>query len=352
MKLLFITLFTSSTLAVAAPNPMTVTDVTGDPITLTAGHSSLQKWVLPDQPKHPKNNAPTPAGVELGKMLFFDPRMSGSGAMSCASCHSPMLGWSDGLPTASGDRDLVLGRASPTIVNTGFNPVQMWDGRKRTLEAQAMGPMEASVEMNIDPRVLFERLRSIAGYREKFEQAFPGEPIDSKTLGKAIASFERTIVSNNSPFDQWVAGDQNALTEDQVAGFGIFIDPEKGNCAACHAGPNFTNSSFHNIGLASFGKENPDSGRYGHRPLESMRGAFKTPTVREASNTAPYFHDGSAKDLTELVRFYMTGGKVKTNISADMNPLDLSDQEVGQLVSFIEGLSSPSEPFTLPLLPQ
>lgn len=352
MRLLLLPCVLVSAIAVAASGPMTVTDTYGDVITLVAGHESLQKWVLPDQPKHPKNNKPTPERVDLGKSLFFDPRLSGTGAMSCASCHSPMFGWSDGLATASGDSDLVLGRASPTVFNTAFNPLQMWDGRKRTLEAQAMGPMLASVEMNIAPAVLFERLRSIPGYRDMFEKAYPGEPINDMTLSKAIANFERTIISNNSPFDHWIKGDADALNDDEIAGFALFIDPDKGNCSACHDGANFTNSSFHNLGLASFGEENPDVGRYAQLPLKSMYGAFKTPTVREAANTAPYFHDGSAKDLTELVRFYMTGGIVKTSISPDLRPLNLSDKEVSQLVAFMESLSSPSEPFAMPVLPK
>jgi cytochrome c peroxidase len=329
-----------------------VTDTEGQPITLEAGHASLQKWKLPVAPPHPEDNAPTPQRVELGKKLFFDPRLSGDGNMSCSSCHSPLLGWSDGLPTGKGVKSMVLDRASPTVVNTAYNSIQMWDGRKASLEEQAMGPMEATVEMNMDTKKLFAWLNANAGYRALFNDAYPGKPIDADSLSKAIASFERTVISNNSPFDQWVAGKADAMTPEQVKGFALFIDPRKANCAACHSGANFTDNGFHNLGLASFGKDNPDMGRYAQKPIASMKGAFKTPTLREAANTAPYFHDGSAKTLEELVEFYAKGGVAKTNLSKSMKELALTKEEAGQLVSFVNSLSSPSKAFVLPVLPR
>lgn len=338
--------------AVAANAPIRVVDADGQPITLEAGHDSLQKWRLPAQPAHPADNEPTAVRVELGKKLFFDPRLSGDGNMSCASCHSPLLGWSDGLPTGKGARSQVLDRASPTVFNAAFNSIQMWDGRKKSLEDQAMGPMEASVEMNMDIQKLFTWLKASEGYRSLFSQAYPGKPIGADTLSKAIASFERTVISNQSPFDLWIAGKKSAMTPDQIKGFALFIDPAKGNCAACHSGPNFTDNSFHNIGLASYGKENPDMGRYAQRPVSSLKGAFKTPTVREAARTAPYFHDGSARSLRELVEFYARGGIVKSNLSASIKELPLNNEEMNQLVSFMQALSSPQQPFTLPTLPQ
>jgi cytochrome c peroxidase len=344
--------FVAALAAATAHAAPVVTDTDGQQITLQAGHASLQKWKLPSTPPHPEDNAPTAQRVELGKKLFFDPRLSGDGNMSCATCHSPLLGWSDGLPTGKGVKSMVLDRASPTVVNTAFNSLQMWDGRKATLEEQAMGPMEATVEMNMDTKRLFAWLNDNAGYRALFNEAYPGKPIDADTLSKAIASFERTVVSNTSPFDQWVAGKANAMTADQIKGFALFIDPNKGNCSACHSGPNFTDNSFHNLGLASFGKEAPDMGRYAQKPVASMKGAFKTPTVREAANTAPYFHDGSAKTLEELVEFYAKGGIVKTNLSKSMKELSLSKEEVAQLAAFMNALSSPAKPFVLPVLPR
>jgi cytochrome c peroxidase len=341
-----------ATAAAAWAAPQTVKDTEQQSITLQAGHPSLQKWRLAKSPPHPEDNAPNAARVALGKALFFDPRLSGDGNMSCATCHSPLRGWSDGLPTAKGVKSMVLDRASPTVINTAYNSLQMWDGRKKTLEEQAMGPMEATVEMNMDTQRLFTFLNGSEGYREMFSRAYPGKPIDAESLSKAIASFERTVVSNDSPFDQWVAGKKDAMTPDQVAGFALFIDPKKGNCMACHSGPNFTDNGFHNLGLASFGKENPDVGRFAQRPVAIMKGAFKTPTVRESANTGPYFHDGSANSLREVVEFYAKGGIVKTNISQSMKELTLSAKEVDQLVAFMGALSTPPKPFVLPALPR
>jgi cytochrome c peroxidase len=338
--------------AAAAPAPLTVTDAAGDSITLQAGHASLQKWRLPALPPHPEDNAPNTARVELGKKLFFDPRLSGDGNMSCASCHNPTLGWSDGLPTGKGVKSMVLDRASPTVVNTAYNSIQMWDGRKKSLEDQAMGPMEAAVEMNMDTARLFQWLNASPGYKALFAAAYPGEPIAAGTLSKAIASFERTVVSNTSPFDLWVAGRKGAMSNEQVKGFAVFIDPKKGNCAACHSGPNFTDNGFHNLALASWGNANPDVGRYAQKPVASMKGAFKTPTVREAARTAPYFHDGSARTLEELVDFYVQGGVVKTNRSSSMKELQLTAEEKTQLVAFMHALSSPHKTVTLPELPR
>ncbi len=336
----------------AAPSATQVVDTEGQAITLQAGHASLAKWKLAATPPHPEDNVPTPARVELGKKLFFDTRLSGDGNMSCASCHSPMYGWSDGLPTGRGSKSMVLDRASPTVLNTAYNGIQMWDGRKKSLEDQAMGPMEAAAEMNMDTARLFGWLNGHEGYRALFAAAYPGEPIDATTLSKAIASFERTVVSNGSPFDRWIAGEAGAMNADEVKGFAVFIDPNKGNCAACHSGPNFTDNSFHNLGLASYGKENPDLGRYAQKPVTSMKGAFKTPTVRDAARTAPYFHDGSSRTLEDLVDFYAKGGVVKTNRSASMKELSLSAAEKGQLVAFVKALTSPSKPFVLPELPR
>jgi len=343
-------LIATLTAAIAHATP-TVMDTDGQLITLQAGHASLQKWRLPATVPFPADNAPTPQRVELGKKLFFDPRLSGEGNMSCASCHSPLHGWSDGLPTGKGLKSMSLERASPTIFNAAFNKIQMWDGRKASLEDQAMGPMESAMEMNTDTKKLFVWLNANAEYQALFNSAYPGKPIDADSLSKAIASFERTVISNTSPFDQWVAGNAAAITPDQVMGFALFIDPKKGNCAACHSGPNFTDSSFHNLGLASFGKNSPDVGRFAQKPIASLKGAFKTPTVREAANTAPYFHDGSAKTLEEVVDFYTKGGVVKTNQSTNVKELSLSKEEAKQLVSFIHALSSPPKPFVLPALP-
>lgn len=316
-----------------------------------AGDSSLKVWLLPKEAPYPSNNQPNVDRVELGKKLFFDPRLSGDQNMSCATCHSPLFGWSDGLSTAKGNKSKVLGRASPTVVNSAFEKIFMWDGRKASLEDQAMGPMQASTEMNMDVPRLIKFLNANPEYSAAFHKAYPQEAIDESTLSKAITSFERTLISNNSPFDRWVKGDKKALNESQIRGFKIFVDPEKGNCEVCHSAPNFTDSGFNNIGLASFGDANPDVGRFSERAIKSMRGAFKTPTLRDITLTAPYFHDGSAATLEAVVDHYVKGGVVKTNLSPNIKPLTLTEDEKRDLVAFLSQLTTPPKPFLLPILP-
>lgn len=338
-------------IAAASHAADTVKDTDEQVLTLQAGHPSLEKWKLAAEPPHPQDNQPTSERIELGKQLFFDPRLSRDGNMSCATCHNPLFGWSDGLATAKGFQSQLLARATPTVVNTGYNTIQMWDGRKKTLEEQAMGPMEASAEMNMDIDLLFKSLNSNDGYKAAFARAYPGEPISPSTVSKALAAFERTVVSNTSRFDTWLKGDKRALTASEINGFRVFVDPAKGNCAVCHSAPNFTDNGFHNIGLASWGGETPDVGRYAQKPIALMKGAFKTPTLRDIALTAPYFHDGSSATLEQVVDHYVKGGEVRTNLSPSMKALTLTAQEKTDLVLFMKTLTSPQKPLTLPQLP-
>jgi len=310
-----------------------------------------QKWLLPKAPPSPADNRLTQDRVALGKALFFDPRLSSDRNLSCAGCHNPMFGWADGLATAKGNKSKVLGRATPTIINTAYNTLQMWDGRKASLEDQAMGPMQSMDEMAMDLGVLFKWLNEDAIYKEMFAKAYPGEAIDSKTVSKAIASFERTVVSNDSPFDRWVKGDKKAMTKQQIIGYRLFSDPNKGNCVACHQAPNFTDGGFHNIGLASYAEGNGDVGRFAIKPLPSLKGAFKTPTLRDVALTAPYFHDGSAKNLMQVVEHYNRGGASKADLSAEMKPLNLKNEEMEAIVMFMQALTSSHKSIVLPQLP-
>jgi len=314
-----------------------------------AGHKSLREWRLPKRVPYPRDNKPTRARIELGKMLFFDPRLSGDGNMSCASCHNPVLGWSDGLPTAKGFKSKVLGRASPTIINTGYNLIQMWDGRKKSLEDQAMGPMEATVEMNMNTEKLFKWLSANETYLRAFKRAYPGKGINADTVSKAIAAFERTVVSRNSRFDRWIRGNKKAMTKQEINGFKLFVG--RAGCADCHSAPNFTDDGFHNIGLKSFGDSEPDMGRYAQRPVKLMKGAFKTPTLRDITRTGPYFHDGSAETLDEVIEHYMKGGVVTTNLSPSMKKIKLCSSEREDLLAFLQALTSPYVHVTLPKLP-
>lgn len=311
--------------------------------------ASASHWQLAAVPV-PADNASTPARVALGKALFFDPRLSGNGAVSCASCHNPALGWSDGLKTAVGFGGAVLNRATPTIVNVGYNTQFMWDGRKKSLEDQALGPMQAADEMNTDFPVLLERLRGIRGYVAMFEKAYPGEPIAEASIAKALAAFQRTVVSKDSAFDRWVAGDRSALTPSQQRGFKVFTDAGKGNCVACHSGANFTDNGFHNIGLRQ--GANPDLGRFAVRKVASMKGAFKTPTLRDIELTAPYFRDGSARTLRDVIEHYDRGGDDRSNVSQDIKPLNLSNKDKEDLEAFMRALTGRRTSFVVPQLPQ
>ncbi len=313
-----------------------------------AGHASLQEWRLPETMPAPADNPTTAAKVALGKKLFFDPRISGDGNISCASCHNPSLGWSDGLPKARGVKGVELDRASPSIVNAGFNALQMWDGRKKTLEDQAMAPMLSPREMNVDKDRLFQWLAGNDEYRQAFESVFPGEAIDETTVSKAIAAFERTVISRDSAFDRWIQGDGDAMTRQQIKGFELFVG--KAKCDVCHSPPNFVDDGFHNVGLASFGDDAPDLGRYRERPLGLLKGAFKTPALRDVARTAPYFHDGSATTLAAVIEHYVNGGEVKTNLSPNMEKVDLDAAEQAALVAFLHALTTPYKAVALPEL--
>jgi len=322
-----------------------------DSYTFEAGHESLQEWLLPKQVPFPPNNKPNQDRVELGKKLFFDPRLSGDGNMSCASCHNPMLGWSDGLKTAKGHKSQILRRATPSIINAGYNTIQMWDGRNASLEEQATGPLVAEMEMHANMDHLISWLSLNNTYRNDFDRSYPGEGVSVKTLAKAIASYERTIVSRNSPFDAWVAGDESALTAKEVSGFKIFVDPKKGNCEVCHSAPNFTDNGFHNIGLKPLLRKDIDLGRYDFIPLESLKRAFKTPTLRDVAYSAPYFHDGSAESLQQSIEHYIDGLEGAQNLSLNMKSITLTDSEVIDLTAFLKSLSSPKKMMKFPILP-
>lgn len=308
--------------------------------------SDLSKYLRPAEVPAPAINKTTPQRAELGKMLFFDPRLSGSNWISCATCHNPALGWSDGLPTAIGHGMKVLERSTPTILNTAYNRLQMWDGRFNSLEEQALGPIEARGEMNQNLGDAINELKKIKGYVPLFEQAYPGEGISEDTVAKAIAAFERTIVSGEASFDRWIKGDKKAMSAAAVRGFKLFEG--KANCTACHQNFNFMDDGFHNIGL----KGNTDLGRYAKKPIKLMKGAFKTPTLRNIALTAPYMHNGAYNTLTEVVQHYNRGGDPVENLDPNMKKLNLSNKEVGDIVAFLEALTDDAPGIHVPQLPQ
>ncbi len=313
--------------------------------------SEDQKWLILEAPSFPEENKPTQERIELGRVLFFDPRLSGDGITSCATCHNPGLGWADGRAKGVGFKGKELERASPTLINAAYSSLQMWDGRIKNLEDQVTAPMNSPDEMHTDMQVMEKRLNTSGEYKILFSKAYPGEAIDRKTVAKAIASFERTILSTNSAFDRWLKGNAKAMTEQQIRGFRLFEDPTKGNCAICHSAPNFADDGFHNIGLKSFDEPDADLGRFAIRAVPSLKGAFKTPTLRDVAVTAPYFHDGSAKTLTEVMEHYNRGGDSKKNLSPNLKSLNLSNKEVMDIVAFMAALTAPQLQVTLPILP-
>lgn len=294
--------------------------------------------------KEPLLNKTNKYRVELGKKLFFDPRLSGSNWISCATCHNPTLGWSDGLPTAIGEGQKVLGRATPTILNAAYNFLQMWDGRFHSLEEQALGPIEAEGEMNQNLDELVEELKAIPGYVELFDDAYPGRRITKNTIALALATFERSIVTTDAPFDLWVDGDKNAISAAAKRGFNFFKG--KGNCIKCHDGYNFTDDGFHNVGL-----KDDDPGRFNVKPVSVTKGAFKTPTLRNITETAPYMHDGSYATLEEVIDHYVKGGVDKTNLSPNLKKAKLNKSEQADLLAFLKTLTSPPREITFPDLP-
>lgn len=282
----------------------------------------------------PEDNPITESKVELGRKLFFDPRLSKSNTMSCATCHDPSKGYSDGRKFVKGDDDVVGTRTTPTIINLAWSELFFWDGRTSSLENQARGPMEAEHEMGGDLDKIPQELKK-AGYLPAFRKAYgPDATITADRIIKAIATFERTLVSHNAPFDQYMQGDKDAMTSAQVRGMKLFRG--KANCADCHSGPHFTDFGFHNIGV-----DTTDLGRYKHLSLPTMKYAFKTPTLRDVEYRAPYLHNGSEKTLREVVTFYNRGGnpEAQGTSNLDNETLHLTDQEIDDLVAFMKALS-------------
>lgn len=297
----------------------------------------------------PPDNPITPEKVALGERLFNDPRLSSNGKISCASCHDPRLAFTDGVPTGEGVTGRPLKRHTPTLWNLAWaRRSLMWDGRSESLELQAKEPIQNPDEMGETLERIVERLSRDPEYRAAFASAFPSDPkVRADNLLKALAAYERTLVSPKTRFDLWVEGDENALTEEEKKGFDLFIG--KARCINCHTGFAFTDHSFHDIGLPS----EDDLGRGPVVGLERLNFAFKTPGLRELAWTAPYMHDGSMETLEEVIRHYEAGGVDRPTRSREMpSRIDLTDEERQALIAFLYTLSSenppkPSQEFSL-----
>ena len=264
----------------------------------------------------PENNPLTAEKIKLGRKLFFDMRLSRDGSMSCASCHDPKLAFGDSRKLAAGVGGKIGTRRSPRIVNRVYGSSFFWDGRASSLEDQVVQPISDPNEMDL-----------------KLADAASRVGVDEATLRNALASYVRTILSGDSPYDRYLQGDRTALTEKQRAGLKLFSG--KAGCTACHVGPNLTDERFHNTGVGW----PTDTGRFAVTKKPEDRGAFKTPTLRDVARTPPFMHDGSLATLEDVVDFYDKGGKRNENLDPDMRELRLSAEEKAALVEFLRTLN-------------
>jgi len=320
-------------------------------------------------------NPLTRAKIELGRQLYFDKRLSADATVSCASCHDPSMGYSAHTKTGVGIRDQLGGRNSPVSFNRILTGPQFWDGRADSLEAQAVGPIQNPIEMGFTHEGVVKRLGELPVYKKQFEKIFGELTIDR--VGQAIAAFERAIVTAPSPYDYYeqmkafagldaediaddpdlakryadakAAVEAHPMSEEAKRGREIFFT-EKGNCTACHVGANLADEKFHNIGVG-MEAEKPDLGRVAISKDPKDTGAFKTPTVRNVSLTAPYMHDGSIATLEEVVEWYAKGGHPNPALSDKIRPLQLSTQDKADLVAFMLACTSPTSPVQTERLP-
>ncbi|MDX2505687.1 MAG: cytochrome-c peroxidase [Gammaproteobacteria bacterium] len=307
---------------------------------------------LPDKAPAPEDNPTTAEKVELGKMLYFDPRFSSTGTISCNSCHNVMAGGDDQRPTSMGVHGKVGGRNAPTVWNSAFHSVQFWDGRANTLEDQAKGPVTNPIEMGMqDLEIAMQRVKAIPGYATYFEKAFGKDSMTIDNAAKAVGAFERTLITPNSAYDRYAKGDKNAMSEQQIRGMNTFASF---GCTACHSGPAFNGPSmplgqgfftkFPTFADSDYVKKYDlmaDSGRYEVTKSESDKYNFRVQTLRNITDTAPYFHNGSVSSLHEAVRVM-----AKTQLNKT-----LKDGEVDDIVAFLGALTGEYPTLTMPRLP-
>ncbi|WGD53617.1 cytochrome c peroxidase [Bradyrhizobium sp. CB1650] len=291
----------------------------------------------PTEIPFPDRNPYSAPKAALGKMLFFDPLLSGSGTISCATCHNPSLSWGDGLARAVGEDPKGLPLRAPTLIDVAFSEPLGWDGKFRDIESVTFGPITGRANMNLTESELIDRLSSSPAYVDAFASAYGDAAITRPRIEAALATFERTIVADESPFDRWIMGDETAISATAKRGFAVFNG--KAHCSNCHSGPSFTDGSFQDIGTAKDG----DVGRGRLFPTsQKLRYAFKTPTLRNVAQRAPYMHDGSVATLEEVIELYDKGGIDRPSRSPSIRPLLLSATEKADLIAFLQTLSASS----------
>jgi cytochrome c peroxidase len=296
----------------------------------------------------PSDNPQTDVKAALGMQLFFDPRLSSDNTVSCATCHDPRMAWANHSPVDTGIRGRKGTRNSGTILDAAYMDFQFWDGRAKTLEEQALGPIHNPAEMGETLENVIRKLTAIEGYRTGFTAVF-GAGVTADGIAKAIAAFERTVLSGPSPYDKYRDGDRSAMTEAAVRGMRIFNG--KARCRTCHGGPMFSDQGFHNIGVG-MDRPEPDIGREAVTKDPKDRGRFKTPSLRNVALTWPYMHDGSVGTLADVVAFYDRGGVANPALDIFVMPLGLTDGERKDLVAFLEALTGSLPAFDPPTLPK
>ena len=284
----------------------------------------------------PEDNGHSASRVELGRILFFDGRLSSNGAVSCAFCHEPSHAFSSRTALSSGVNGKQGVRHAPTLINRAWGKSQFWDGRAPTLEAQVIVPLTNPDEMGMTADLVVEKLRGIKGYAPLFVAAFGDSTISIERVAKALASFERTIVSGNSAYDRFLAGDKSALTKQEKEGLDFFN--RKGECAECHSGPNFTTEKFANLGIG-MDQANPDPGREAVTKKRGDFGKFKAPTLRDLAARGPYMHDGRFKTLEEVVELYAKGGLPNPHLDTRLTPFYLDVETRKNLLAFLAALN-------------
>lgn len=284
----------------------------------------------------PEDNPCSPARAELGKILFFDGRLSANGVVSCAFCHDPDHAFAGSTPLSKGVNGKLGTRHAPTLINRAWGKSQFWDGRAPTLESQVIVPVTDPDEMGMTADLVVQRIRDIKGYAPLFAAAFGDDTVNFERIAKAIATFERTIVSGNSPYDRYLAGDKSALTKQQKDGLDFFN--KKGECAECHSGANFTDEKFANVGIG-MDRTHPDPGREAFTKNRGDWGKFKVPTLRDLARRAPYMHDGSIKTLGEVLDLYAKGGLPNPHLDTRLTPFYLDEQTKQDLLAFLDSLN-------------
>lgn len=316
--------------------------------------------LMPDV-TYPEDNPYSREKAELGKLLFFDPRLSKSGQIACASCHDPELGWGDGRRTAFGHDRQRGKRNASTILNVAFAEPLFWDGRAHNLEHQATFPIQDNLEMSADLEKASGRLNKIAGYRQLFKEVFGQDSITMEAVSKALATFQRGITSRKSRFDLFLEGRSDALNDQELWGLHLFRT--KARCLNCHNGALFSDNQFHNDGFAFFGRRDEDLGRYEITEKPQDMGAFRTPSLRDVMFTDPWMHNGVIREITEIIDMYNLGmpqfipssaknREPKPEVSPLLKPLNLSKKEKKALIAFLGAISTRPHIMNAPELPK